>query len=263
MTKKNYYLKRTAGIYCITHTATGRQYVGQSNDCFERFKQHSTPKKNSTGIKGALMKYGVDAFSFVILEECSKEEQNERETWWIAELGTLSPGGFNLTGGGGAATVVSAETRVKISAAQKGKTHSPEHCEKIGAAHKGMTRSPEACAKMSAAAKGKTISPETKAKMSTAIKGKTHSSEACAKISAAFKGKTRSPEDCAKMSEGRLRANAARKAASYTEPLQEALQSLRTDKTWTPMADDSTPPAGPPSVAPPTLEELEFLCGLL
>jgi len=240
MTKKNYYLKRTTGIYCITHTESGKQYCGQSVDCFERFKQHSTPKKASAGIKGAIMKHGVDAFSFVILEECSKEELNEKEVYWIAELGTLSPGGYNLTSGGGAGTVVSEETRSKIVASRKGKTHSSETCAKIGAAHKGMTRSPETCEKLR-----------------LAFKGKTHSSEARAKIGAAQK--TKSPETIAKHLESRRRNKAARMAASYTEPLQEALQSLKTDKTWIPMDSESTPLSAAPAVAPPTIEELEEL----
>jgi group I intron endonuclease len=123
-------------------------------DCFERFKQHSTPKKNSTGIKGALMKYGVDAFSFVILEECGREELNEREVFWISELGTLSPGGYNLNSGGGAPTFVSDETKAKTSSAmkgkaspKKGKTLSPEHREKISSSSIGKTKSPETLAK--------------------------------------------------------------------------------------------------------------------
>jgi group I intron endonuclease len=246
--KKNYWLKRTTGIYGIAHIATGRQYVGQSVDCFERFKQHSTPKKNSAGIKGAIMKYGVDAFSFVILEECSKEKLNEREVWWIAELGTLSPGGYNLTSGGGQGTVVSEETRAKASASLKGKTLSPETRAKISAAQKGKTLSPEHCEKISAAAKGRT---------------------------SCYKGKSRSPEAIAAVVEGRRCAKtariesfrravqAARAADTYTEPLLEALQSLKTDKTWTTMAEDMKPPAGPQTVAPPTLEELETLLRLL
>jgi group I intron endonuclease len=119
MSKTNYYLKKICGIYCIKHTESGKQYVGQSINCFERWKQHITPRKKSAGIKGAIMKYGVDAFEFKILEECKREELNEREVYWIAELGTLSPGGYNLNGGGGATTIVSEELRQKISSVMK------------------------------------------------------------------------------------------------------------------------------------------------
>jgi group I intron endonuclease len=97
--RTNYYLKKTTGIYCFTHIESGRQYVGQSVDCFERWKQHSTPKKNSKGIKGAIMEFGICAFQFRILETCSREQLNERERYWIAELGTISPSGYNLNSG--------------------------------------------------------------------------------------------------------------------------------------------------------------------
>ena len=196
------------------------------------------------------MKHGVDAFSFVILEECPKELLNERETWWIAELGTLAPGGYNLTGGGGAATVVSAETRAKTSASLKGTTRSPETLAKMSASMKGKNKGKPSLLK------GRTLSPETREKMSAAKLG-----------NISTKGKTRSPEAIAASVEGRRRAKAARAAAaetsSYSEPLLEALQSLRTDKQYVAMDSGSTPPAGPPSVVAPSLEELEFLCGLL
>lgn len=45
------------------------------------------------------MKCGVCAFNFQILEECKREELDERERYWIVELGTLSPGGYNLKQG--------------------------------------------------------------------------------------------------------------------------------------------------------------------
>jgi hypothetical protein len=74
------------------------------------------------------------------------------------------------------------------------------------------------------------------------------------------KGKTRSPEAIAASVEGRRRAKAARAAAaetsSYSEPLLEALQSLRTDKQYVAMDSGSTPPSASPS---PTLEELDAL----
>lgn len=244
---KNFYLKKTCGIYVITHTESGRQYCGQSVDCFERWKQHSTPKKGSTGIKGAIMKWGVDAFSFQILEECSKEELNERETWWISELCTLSPAGYNLTGGGGQGTVVSAETRAALSAASTGRTHSPETKAKMSAGRKGKTKSPEHCAAMSAGLKGRTHSPETRAK-----------------LSAAKLGKPRSPEAIAAAVEGRRRSMAARKEAqAYAAPLQKLTDTLRHDKTYIPVSKEAKPPAGPQTVAPPTLAELEALLQLL
>jgi group I intron endonuclease len=174
--KTNYYLKKICGIYCFTHIESGRQYCGQSVDCAERFKQHTTPKKGAAGIKGAIMKYGVDAFSFQILEECKREELNEREVWWIAQLGTLSPGGYNQTSGGGQGTSISDETKERLSAALKGRAKSEETRAKMSEAHKGKKHSAlneEANAKRSAALKGRAKGPkseETRAKQAASLK---------------------------------------------------------------------------------------------
>lgn len=127
----NWYVKKTCGIYCITHK-DGKQYIGQSVDCFERFKQHTTSKKGAAGIKGAIMKHGVDEFTFQILEECSRDKLNEREIFYIAEMKTLAPDGYNLTTGGGQGNEVSKETKKKMSASKMGNT--------AGRAHKGIPK---------------------------------------------------------------------------------------------------------------------------
>jgi len=51
--------------------------------------------------------------------------------------------------------------------------------------------------------------------------------------------------------------------ASFIAPLQKLLDTLRHDSTWITIAEDVKPPAGPQTVAPPTLEELEALLQLL
>jgi hypothetical protein len=48
-----------------------------------------------------MRKYGKDSFEVSVIEEvCTLEELDCREKYWIAELGTLHPGGYNLTEGG-------------------------------------------------------------------------------------------------------------------------------------------------------------------
>jgi len=111
----NWYVKKTCGIYCITHKETGKQYIGQSVDCFERFKQHTTSKKGSGGIKGAIMLEGVCNFTFEILEECPLDKLNEREIFYIAEKSTLSPLGYNLTSGGGVGNIPKKKKRMDKS----------------------------------------------------------------------------------------------------------------------------------------------------
>ena len=78
------------GIYLITNLINGKKYVGQSRDICKRFKKHIASTKEPTGnnyttiITQALIKYGVENFSFVILEFVEDRLLlNERELYWI------------------------------------------------------------------------------------------------------------------------------------------------------------------------------------
>ena len=44
--------------------------------------------------------YGINNFSFEVIEECSREVLDERERHWINELNTLEPYGYNICNGG-------------------------------------------------------------------------------------------------------------------------------------------------------------------
>jgi hypothetical protein len=116
----NFWEKPIVGIYKITHRDTGKAYIGQSVDIFKRWKSHSNfaqAKKNWQIIKHALNKHGVAQFIFEVLEECSKEDLNDREIYWIKHFDTVSPAGYNLTSGGGGVQNPSKETRAKMSKA--------------------------------------------------------------------------------------------------------------------------------------------------
>lgn len=45
-------------------------------------------------------KYGIENFSFIIIEECDYEILDEREQYWINKLNTLEPHGYNIKNGG-------------------------------------------------------------------------------------------------------------------------------------------------------------------
>lgn len=107
-------------------------------------------------------------------------------------LGTL----VNLTDGGDGTinTVVSDETKEKMSLAKKGNTH------RIGETHSDETK-----AKMSKVKTGKKHTDETKAKMSLDRKGRKLSEETKAKMSKSKTGRKLSDETRAKMSESAKR----------------------------------------------------------
>jgi group I intron endonuclease len=71
------------GIYKIT-SPSGKIYIGQSTNIPEREKHYKriTPVKNQTKIFNSLNKHGWDKHIFEIIEECSIDKLDERETYW-------------------------------------------------------------------------------------------------------------------------------------------------------------------------------------
>jgi len=102
----NFWEEPIIGIYKITHRVTGKAYIGQSIDIFRRWKEHISFGENKETwqvIKKALHKHGITEFIFEILEECSKEDLNNREIYWISYFNTFSKdrkNGYNMSRGG-------------------------------------------------------------------------------------------------------------------------------------------------------------------
>lgn len=93
------------GIYKIENLINGKVYIGQSVDIQYRFNNHKSesfnPKSNAydTAIHRAIRKYGVNNFSFDIIEECDQNQLREREIYWIDYYQSFG-NGYNLTSGG-------------------------------------------------------------------------------------------------------------------------------------------------------------------
>ena len=87
------------GIYKITKKENGKSYIGQSNNIQRRFLEHKCKKDIS--IELAIQKYGVDAFTFEVLEECSLDELDSKEIYWIEYYNTYKGFGYNCSPGGG------------------------------------------------------------------------------------------------------------------------------------------------------------------
>lgn len=76
-----------SGIYKITNIENEMCYVGQAVNIADRWKQHikrgigaETPTKNK--LYPAMQKYGVENFTFEVIEKCDKKLLNEREDYW-------------------------------------------------------------------------------------------------------------------------------------------------------------------------------------
>lgn len=75
------------GIYRITNTKNQMCYVGQAANIAERWRQHikrgigaEAPTRNK--LYPAMLSFGVENFTFEVIEECSREELNDREDYW-------------------------------------------------------------------------------------------------------------------------------------------------------------------------------------
>lgn len=88
------------GIYKITNNINGKIYVGQSNNIQRRFSEHQNRGATSRiPVDVAIQKYGKENFSFEIIEECSIEQLNQRETYWITYFNSIE-NGYNCSVGG-------------------------------------------------------------------------------------------------------------------------------------------------------------------
>lgn len=93
------------GIYKITKISNGKSYIGQSNNIERRFKEHQQKGASSKiPLDIAIQKYGIHAFTYEILEECSLDKLNEREKYWINYYDTIN-NGYNCLPGGEQQTI--------------------------------------------------------------------------------------------------------------------------------------------------------------
>ena len=93
-----------SGIYKLTNQIDGKVYIGQSVNIKDRWGTHikmglgaETPSRNK--LYSAMLKDGVENFTFEVLEECPSSQLNEREKFYI-DFFSSSEYGYNSTRGG-------------------------------------------------------------------------------------------------------------------------------------------------------------------
>jgi uncharacterized protein YoxC len=91
------------GIYKITNLKTKECYIGQAANLSDRWKQHAkcglgidTPAGNK--LYKAMQEFGIQNFSWEVLEECSRAELDEKEKYYI-KLYQSKEFGYNSTKG--------------------------------------------------------------------------------------------------------------------------------------------------------------------
>lgn len=94
------------GIYKIENKVTGQVYIGQSTNIKRRFKDHMVRAFNNfpsneqynNELYIDLRRYGKENFTFMVIEECQKEELKEKEAYWIGVYNSYL-NGYNLNSG--------------------------------------------------------------------------------------------------------------------------------------------------------------------
>jgi group I intron endonuclease len=224
-------MRKKSGIYVITHDASGRQYVGQSQSIGDRWLAHKSSLRRGTSsnrfLQGAWNKYGEASFSFTVLEMCPPTDALicAREQYWIDLLKPV----FNLAPVAGTnrgvkhPTPRSEEFRKKMGESKRGFKHSPEtiellreiqrnnpwrpspeHIEKLRRIHTGKKLSAEHIEKTRQANLGRKQSPEEIARRSAALKGHSVSDETRAKIGSANSIRNMGKKQSAELIEKRI-----------------------------------------------------------
>lgn len=81
-------IEKISGVYKITNTITSDFYIGSSRNIRSRWADHKSPSTWVSNPKRklyqAFIKYGLDNFTFEIIEET--DNLHEREQYWIDQL---------------------------------------------------------------------------------------------------------------------------------------------------------------------------------
>lgn len=75
------------GIYKITNLITKQIYIGQTRDFKRRVAEYKCPKRShNPKLNDDFAKYGIENFSFDLIEECEEKDLKERELFYIRKL---------------------------------------------------------------------------------------------------------------------------------------------------------------------------------
>lgn len=157
-------------VYKIKNTVNGKLYVGCAINYEKRINAHKTCKyKGALLLHRAILKYGIENFTFEILEKYnSKEEMYLGEVYFISKVNTIYPLGYNLHYGGKGGKVELTDKQLKAKQ-ELGKT--------LGEINKGNKYN-----------LGRIVSQETKEKISNKLRGRKMSEESKKKLSDLRKG---------------------------------------------------------------------------
>lgn len=126
-------------IYKITNNKNNKIYIGQTikQRPTDRYSQHRylathpQQEKGMSYLHKAMNKYGLENFSFEVIEQIDNSQLNTKQQYWIQYYDSMIPNGYNMTEGGegtqGYSRQQSIEERLKRQ--QSNKKYYAEHPE--------------------------------------------------------------------------------------------------------------------------------------
>ena len=127
-------------IYKISNNFNTQAYIGQTwSTLFKRFKEH-VRRAGAPKLHNSIAKHDPSNFKIELLweEECTQAGLDAKESYFIVELGTMSPNGYNLREGGSGGKL-SDESSLKMSNSHIGKVNSIETKDKMAISAQGNT----------------------------------------------------------------------------------------------------------------------------
>lgn len=162
------------GIYKIT-SPSGKIYIGQTTNFTKRKNYYKNgAKPYQIRIHNSLQKYGYDAHSIVLIEQCSVDILNERERYWQDFYDVIGENGLNcrLTETKDKSGFISEESKAKMSEARQKRILTDKEKYRLKSLFLGRKHTEETKRKMSESAKGKKFTAEHIAKLPQNQKGK-------------------------------------------------------------------------------------------
>lgn len=256
-----------SGIYAITNTVNGKQYIGSSVNIKKRWACHISGLERGTSrsvrLQSAWSKYGASSFSFTVIEFVPEHSALiEREQYWIERTGCAEDG-YNARkrADNNLGAKWTDESRLRISIAKTGTAATAKSIalanaariakiakdKAMGVAHynAGRKKTPDQLREQGEAQKranlarkeaglaplnsGRITSQETKRKLSAAMMGRVMSDETRAKMGAWQIGRKMSPESIEKMRRTKLGKKLSPESIAKREATKRARRLARAE----------------------------------
>jgi group I intron endonuclease len=167
-------------IYTAKNVKNGKCYVGRTSHTLTRRKhQHevSAYDGKKTKLAEAIREYGTESFLWEIISTVENQEvANTLEIYWIGEMNTLYPNGYNSNRGGARNSErMTRETKEKVRLSNTSRENSPigkkltlEHREKLRLSHTGVKTNDDTKEKIRKAMKERIFTNDHKKNLSEA-----------------------------------------------------------------------------------------------